>query len=287
MKTVAFVTCKEFPELVDDDKLLVSALAKKHIIWRAIPWDTEGVHWEEFSAVIVRSAWDYALKTPAFLAWIDALESKEVNVWNPASTLRSNVDKKYLLELEKKNIPIIPTVVIPKASRYDIQKLFEENAWDDIVFKPTVGQAGRGVFYGSRADAAELQKTLDSRLSANDMLVQPLVESVRTEGEYSFIFLNGEYSHTALKTTRSGELQVTRRTGGVVVEKTEPPEAFLKEAAAIFHAVDEKFLYARIDAVNIAGRLHVMEIELIEPVLYFQFDTAAVERFVSGIEERF
>jgi len=102
MRTIAFATCREFPELVDDDTLLINVLKKKNIRYQAIPWDAEEIDWGGFSAVIVRSAWDYALKAGKFLKWIDLLESEKVNVQNRASVLRWNLDKKYLFELEKK-----------------------------------------------------------------------------------------------------------------------------------------------------------------------------------------
>lgn len=163
---------------------------------------------------------------------------------------------------------------------------FEERQWDRIVFKPTIDQQGRGVFYGGKERIPALQEKLNAHLSLQDALAQPLIESVRTEGEYSFIFIDGEYSHIAVKKQTSAELQVTRRTGGVTVEEMSPSGSFVREAENIMRAVNEKLLYARIDAVTIKGRLHVMEIELIEPVLYFQFHPSAAERFVEGIAKR-
>ena len=285
MRTIAFATCQEFPELVDDDKLLIDILQKHNINYQAIPWDAEGIDWKGFSAVIVRSAWDYALKAGKFLEWIDMLQYEKVNVWNPASVLRWNVDKKYLFELEQKGVPIIPTVLIPQGAPYDLEGLFKEKRWERIVFKSTIDHQGRDVFYGDSSELSALKMKLDALVSKKDALAQPFVESVRTEGEYSFIFIGGEYSHAALKVQTLKELQTTRRTGGVVVRKTEPPESFIEEAKTIMRAVETPLLYARVDAVNIDGRLHVMEIECIEPVLYFQFHPPAAEHFAQEIAD--
>ena len=38
-------------------------------------------------------------------------------------------------------------------------------------------------------------------------------------------------------------------------------------------------LYARIDGVEVGGRLVLMEAECIDPVLYFRFSPGAAERF--------
>ena len=46
--------------------------------------------------------------------------------------------------------------------------------------------------------------------------------------------------------------------------------------------INEKLLYARVDGIVIENKLHLMEIELIEPDLYFDLADGARERFVES-----
>jgi len=60
----------------------------------------------------------------------------------------------------------------------------------------------------------------------------------------------------------------------------------IKQAEAILRVIDEVPLYARVDAIEIDGKLILMELELIEPVLFFGMNEAPM-RFAKAITHRF
>src|SRR5207247_1506148 len=64
-----------------------------------IPWDTTGVGWAAFDAVVVRSVWDYHLRPAEFLRWVEAVDRAGTPLLNPAVVLRWNHHKSYLRDL--------------------------------------------------------------------------------------------------------------------------------------------------------------------------------------------
>ena len=82
MPRIALATYATLPSLNDDDRLVIPALGELGV--SAIPavWDSPDVCWQEFSAVMVRSCWDYHRRLAEFLAWVGRLEQAGVPVCN-------------------------------------------------------------------------------------------------------------------------------------------------------------------------------------------------------------
>ena len=55
-------------------------------------------------------------------------------------------------------------------------------------------------------------------------------------------------------------------------------------ARAALRAVGEELLYARVDVAPIDGTPHLMELEVIEPSLYFRMHPAAPRNFADAVE---
>lgn len=100
------------------------------------------------------------------------------------------------------------------------------------------------------------------------MMVQPFMPKIQEEGEYSFIFIYGSFSHALLKQAKAGDYRIQSTYGGVETAIT-PSDDDLADAAAILDILREIPLYARVDMLRgDDGRLLLMELELIEPYLY-------------------
>jgi hypothetical protein len=112
------------------------------------------------------------------------------------------------------------------------------------------------------------------------------MENIIHEGEYSLFYFNGAYSHAILKTPESNDFRVQEEHGGQL--ETVKPESQLKQAGKkTMQHLPEMPLYARIDFVRSdQNQLQLMEIELIEPSLYFNMDPKASERFAKAFEKR-
>jgi glutathione synthase/RimK-type ligase-like ATP-grasp enzyme len=113
-------------------------------------------------------------------------------------------------------------------------------------------------------------------------MVQPLIEPLVREGEWSLVFLGGEFSHAVLKRPASGDFRVQAHRGGTV-SRAEPAAEWIAEARSILDAVREPWLYARVDGCIVDGRFLLMELEMLEPDLFFSFESTAPARFAGAV----
>lgn len=273
MRKVALVTYGKQPELLEGDKLLIEPFKKHGFKPLAIPWDKKGVSWEDFDLVILRSAWDYHLKIPEFLNWLEHLESRKVNLWNPVSIIRWNMNKKYLLELKKVGVPIIPTFILNKETINDAKEIILSKGWKEIVVKPVHGASAYKIV---KVKAQELDTLQD-----NEVIIQPFMKEINSEGELSFIFFNKQYSHAILKKPKREEFRSQIEFGGAELE-TKPPSQLISQAQQIMDKIKSPLLYARVDGLNVGGKFFLMELELIEPYLFFEKDKKSAEKFVEA-----
>ncbi|MCJ7740558.1 hypothetical protein MUP32_04565 [Candidatus Microgenomates bacterium] len=282
MPKIALVTYSQYQKLTTSDNFLIKPLKEAGFDPTAVAWDDDKVNWQQFDLIILRSCWNYHLKVNEFTGWLDYLEKNKLRVFNPVSLLKWNLDKKYLLDLEKKGIPIIPTVFIKKGSTIDLIKIIEENNWPEIVIKPTIGASAYEVHKVTTETVKPIQSKYDQLVNRGDVMIQPLMKEVVTEGEYSFVFLGGRFSHAILKKPKSNEFRTNYRFGGTC-QRVEPAEKLLLQATTIMKAIPSPALYARVDGLNINGKLTLMELELIDPHLFFDLYPPAADKLVKAI----
>jgi hypothetical protein len=106
--------------------------------------------------------------------------------------------------------------------------------------------------------------------------------SVDGEGERSLVWIDGELTHAVRKDRKlDGDPEPAAEAADIL-----PDEADL--ALAAIAAAPGPLLYARIDvARDAAGLPHVMELELIEPSLFFwSAPPSALERYVLALRRR-
>src|SRR5678809_600523 len=120
MRRVALATYESAPDLAPDDRLLVPALERASISAEAAVWSDQSIDWGSYDAVVIRSCWDYHLRVAEFFTWLDRLESERVRVWNPPALVRWNADKRYLLDLARRGVPTIPTMIALRGRARDV-----------------------------------------------------------------------------------------------------------------------------------------------------------------------
>jgi glutathione synthase/RimK-type ligase-like ATP-grasp enzyme len=205
-----------------------------------------------------------------------AVES--VALWIPAVVLRANLDKRYLRALESQGVAIVPTVWLEPGVPTDIAALLTRHGWTDAVVKPVVSAAAHRTH---RVTAAS-QPVVDAVVGAGAAMVQPYLAEIETAGEWSVIHLGGAYSHAVRKRPRAGDFRVQPQHGGVSTRE-EPPGAVRAAVEQILALVPEPLLYARVDGVESGGRFLLMELELIEPRLFFVAAPDAAPRFAAAV----
>jgi glutathione synthase/RimK-type ligase-like ATP-grasp enzyme len=269
---IRIATCVDLPEIDVDAAPLANALDRAGVEWRLVAWDDPHANWRGAAPTILRSTWNYALDVAAFLAWIDRLACP---LWNPPQIVRTNVHKRYLLALAARGVPTVPTTLVERGATTQLPD-------GKLVIKPEVGAGSLGakVFEAGDPAAAAHLATLTA---AGAALVQPYMTSVDDHGERSMIWIDGAFTHSIRKSPRfAGDDESV--TGPHPIDDAE--RAVAEAALAPFAA---EILYGRVDlARDASGKPCVMELELVEPSLFFALgeSAGAVERFVDGLRRR-
>jgi len=282
---VAFATWSELPALSVDDRLAIPALADLGIAAEPAVWDDPAVQWSGYDAVVVRSCWDYYRREAELRLWIARLEALGVPLWNPPALLRWNMNKHYLRDLETQGVPILPTVWLERGERAVLADLLAANGWDQAVVKPTVSASAHETWRISRAAAPDQQRRFEDLLARGGVMVQRFAEEIETAGEWSLLFFGGRFSHAVIKRPKPGDFRVQTEHGGVA-EPAVPPPAVLDRASQVLAAVSGPWLYARVDGCESHDGFRLMELEMLEPWLFFDHDPAAPGRFAASLTER-
>lgn len=279
---IAFVTCSEIPDGPADDHAAAALLDAE---WRS--WDDPAVEWDAYDRVVLRSTWDYTMRADEFLVWCRAVGPERLR--NGPELAAFNADKRYLAEL---STPSVPTTFVAPGD--PLPALAGE-----VVVKPSMSAGARdtGRFGpATHDDAARL--IADIHASGRVALVQPYLTSVDAHGETALVFLGGQLSHVGVKRAVLRPDEVAPLADGslapaavmlqedlVVAGEADAGERELAER--VVAEVSRCFgtpLYARVDLVRDAdGEPRLLELEVIEPVLYLATSPGASERFAAAV----
>ncbi|UPT73268.1 MAG: hypothetical protein M0D55_15465 [Elusimicrobiota bacterium] len=122
-------------------------------------------------------------------------------------------------------------------------------------------------------------------LAHSGAMIQPYLAEIAAEGEWSFVFLGGKFSHAVLKTPKGGDFRVQEEHGGRTTAAV-APAALIAQAREAARLSPGPQLYARVDGVRRGSELVVVEVELIEPSLYLQFAPGAAKALAAAVKER-
>ncbi|HEY1011285.1 MAG TPA: hypothetical protein VGE07_01190 [Herpetosiphonaceae bacterium] len=279
---IGFATYAEEPNGTGDDLLAAEPLRRRGIETVPVVWNDPAAPLDGLAAIVIRSCWDYHLETEAFLAWLDGLEARGVRVFNAPQLIRWNLDKRYLADLGDAGVAVPRTVFLAKGGAADLRRLLLERSFDEAVVKPVVSLGAYQTWRTSLEQAAAHQDDFAALVAERDVMVQPLLRQVMSEGELSLLFFGGQFSHAVLKRPQAGDFRVQTHFGGSSGPVQADP-ALVEQAAAVLAACPAPPLYARVDGVNQGGRLVLMELEAIDPFLFLGADPAAPERFAAAV----
>lgn len=283
---VALVTCATLPDLDPDDQKLIEPLSRLDV--EAVPavWSDASVDWAAFDLAVIRNTWDYTDRRDSFVAWARSVP----RLANPADIVEWNSDKRYLTDLARAGLPVVPTTwvsddgsALPEAGMH--------------VLKPAVGagsvDAARFAMHDEHE--ARLARAHAERLLAagQTVMVQPYMESIEGAGETGLIYVGGELSHAISKSAMLGGDRRASETGLYLEEKivSRAPSAaeveLSRRALAAVPGGWERLLYARVDLVPDAnGEPILIELELTEPSLFMSTTPGSEERFATAIARR-
>ncbi len=279
---IAIVTCRDLPEPDPDHEPLRTALADLGAEVHTVPWDAETPSDPACDLYILRATWNYYHFPQAFLEWCRSRSARAI-LLNPFPVVEWNCNKRYLIDLAARDVPIVPSEYFPRAS--DPQRLtaiWQSRGWPKIVLKPTVSAASFQTQTFEPNDREAALQFLRRQLPDREMMAQPFIDSTQTAGEKSIAWIDGEITHAWIKRPRfAGEH-----------EQVEPTEDLSESDRTLVQQVlptelRRQIFYARIDVMYDADQQPLLsELELIEPSLQFRFSPRALERFAHGLIRR-
>lgn len=281
MPRCAYLTMDDLSAFVTDADLSIPPL--RALDWEvdSISWRAPDADWNAYDMVYIATPWDYQDDPQGFLDVLERIEASRALLVNPLALVRWNLDKRYLAELGERGVAIVPSLWFERWEDGLVEQALDAFGTERVVVKPQVGANADYTYVLERdAPVGEIRQSFADR----PLFVQPFAESIRSEGEYSLFYFGGDYSHAILKRPKAGDFRSQEEHGAehAVVE----PDAELRRLAGSALAdLSPAPVYARADYVRgNDGAFWLMELELIEPSLYFRYDTESPRSFARALD---
>lgn len=266
----------------DEDTELLYFLRKKGLDIENLIWTDPTIIWEQYGLVVLKSPWGYHEEIDLFYKWLTQLQQLGVYVLNPLEIVRWNSNKFYLREIADAGLPVIETIYLDAGSKLGKDHpYFESLQAQQLVIKPAVSAGAMNTFVLSKGEFSNLE-LINDLLAKEPFLLQPFVEEIR-QGEWSFIFFNGQYSHSVIKTPHANDFRVQQQHGGITRHDIDIDQSHIEQAAAYVNRFAKGTLYARVDGVLRNNQFYLMELELIEPYLFLNNDPARMENYFQAL----
>ena len=286
MKKCAFLSMDSLENFYAYDDMAFEPLKKQGWLAEHVSWRKPDVDWSHYDVVVIRSTWDYQSDAPAFLACLDKIEASSAKLENSLALVKWNISKDYLRDMQRQGINIVPTLWFESFDLHQVQQGFKQFSTQQLVIKPLISANADHTYRLTAQSLVTLQDQLASEFAHRPFMLQPFLPAIVEEGEYSLFYFAGHYSHSILKKPKSGDFRVQEEHGGQL-QSIEPDEEMLTCARHALASLPDDALYARIDLIRHQGEFALMEIELIEPSLYFNMDPQSPQRFVDAFVETF
>ena len=280
-KRCAFLTMEDRAGFFINDHLLFEPMQRAGWAVQEIPWDQDGVEWARFDAVVIRSTWDYQNKPEAFLNTLQTIEN-ETQLFNPTAICKWNLTKTYLRDLQSCGVKIVPTNWLAVLTENELETAREWFQSSRLIAKPQIGANADDTYVIDLDNPGSFERPLRT-FCDKPLLLQPFVDSIQSEGEYSLFFFGGEFSHAIIKTPATGDFRVQEEHGGQI-KSIFPADNLLQLGEKALRTIGQTLLYARVDIVVLSDESPaVIELELIEPSLYFDQCDNAAEMFANEL----
>lgn len=281
---IGFLSTAQQPEMMPYDLKAKELLRKRNV-------DVEIIFWEkfhednanqlaEFDLVVIRTTWNYYKNIPAFFRFLDLLEQSGAKVYNPVNLIKWNIDKKYLQELQSDGFEIIPTLFVFNGGENTFEKAVARG-WKQIVLKPMISAGSYDTFVIDANDAERFHELKNKYYVDRPYLLQEFLPEIFT-GEVSILHFANGYGYSVTKVPKAGDYRVQFQYGGIYhLQKVDPVIESI--SARLSEKLGHATLYRRLDGVWRNGKFLIMELELIEPDLYLNLSSEALEQWVENL----
>ena len=275
---------KYIQNILDEDNYVLNAIENKGLKVVRLSWDDKNFDWSSTKYILFRTTWDYFERFSEFSSWLNRV-SKQTKLLNSEEIIRWNIDKHYLLDLQRNGINICESYFIEKGETKTLQSLSNQYKLTDFVLKPCVSGSARHTYKINQRNINEHEAIFTKLIRNEAMILQPFQYSIIEKGEISLMVMNGKFTHAVLKTAKKGDFRVQDDFGGTVqIYTPTPPE--IDFAVKAVKACKETPIYARVDVfTDNNGNLAIAELELIEPELWFRKHPKAADQLAKGIQQ--
>jgi glutathione synthase/RimK-type ligase-like ATP-grasp enzyme len=282
---IGLLTCGRLPEGPPGENILKEKLNQYFptdwVIWN------RNEQWKNFDVLILRSVWDYSDNILEFRSFVNELLESNITTLNSPQIISWNFQKTYLKQLSSLGVSVIPTELISKkeiqskgSSYYN--DLIAPFKGKKLILKPLVGAGSKGLVLCESEDWHKLLELVNKE--PVDLIVQPFEESI-FDGEISIIFFDKKYIHAVKKVPNTSDFRAHKKYDAKYYHY-EPKIHEMDFANEVLDKVRSDLLYARVDYILKSGKPFLMELELIEPDLYFDLNEKSYEIFVTSIINR-
>ena len=251
----------------------------------AIPWRSATSNWNDYQAVYVGVPWDYPRDPEKFLSLLESIDRSDAVLVNDLALIHWSLPKTYLRDLEARGADVVPSWWMDKVHLDTVADAFNHWHTERIVVKPVVSTNATDTYLLTRAELMDKATELTTVFVNRPHVVQPFIDSIVEEGEYSMFYFNNDFSHAIRKTPKRGDFRVQEEYGAEIVA-VQPQASLLEAADRVMALVSPVPAYARADFVRARdGRFLVMELELVEPSMYLRMDDDAPRRFAEAFDQ--
>ena len=284
MKTnVVFLGCERVPVSSTDDTHWMQSLQSRGFSVSEVSWTENIEKFPKQGVCLLRTPWDYFDHLSEFLAKLQQIESRGLAVLNPVDVVQRNIDKAYLYEFSQSGIATVPSWC-PGLDQQSLEQFLDHQSAEEYIVKPRVGAGGIGF---QRLSPQQLKTWYQSEFDPDrPVFVQPVLKTIATTGETSLVFSMGRLTHAVRKLPKQGEIRIQEEWGGSTA-LYEPTEKETEFAQNVVERMASDLLYSRVDLVlTESGDPMLMELELIEPSLYFRARPDVVEIYSDALDQK-
>jgi glutathione synthase/RimK-type ligase-like ATP-grasp enzyme len=249
-------------------------------------WRNNDIDYNDYDVVVVRSTWDYQSAPDAFLTCLKRIDESSATLENSLPLMHWNLSKAYLRDLENAGVAILPTLWHDAFDKHQIDAAFEHFNCPVLIIKPLVSANADHTYKFTLQELPKLFPLFENTFASRPFMIQAFEASILEKGEYSLFYFGSVFSHAICKRPALGDFRVQEEHGGQL-EAIAPTNDMLVLAEKTIKALPEPSLYARVDMLETTNGLAIIEIELIEPSLYFNMDEGSAKRFADTIAMKF
>lgn len=283
-KRIAVLVAKNPDEWCNDKLYLEPFFKQEKWLYEEIVWHNPEINWKQYDGVLIRSTYDYIEHYEQFMRTLKHIEKQGIPLFNPLNVISWNSKKSYLGDLKSRGINIIETILTTPSQIHELVPIMKQNNWQECIVKPVISGGAYKTFRIAQKDAHTFDICAHF-VPHEPFLIQPFAQEIIDEGEWSFVFFDKKFSHCMLSKPKQDDFRVQFFHGGHL-QKANPEPWMIAEAERILNAAGfEKLLYARVDVIRRNNKLYVMELELIEPYLYFSYYPEAAKMLVKTLKK--